>query len=434
MSAKIVVCPCGLRLKAKELPAGKSGTCPGCGRRIRVAEPAAAAPPAASPSATEDEWSWTGTYDLTPDESAQAAEADDEPFDRRERWPDELDGWGMSPLEPAPSEPAMDEEERVAGDGYDLSPDAPTLKVREPLPADLSGDVTPVVTDGVVPTPEPARRKTRPKSAEPWWPPRLGYPKRSAESLACVLWVGLASWILATLVPEYCLLTMADAEKLGASMVGQLFAVISALPAVVLFPLVATYWLQYLGRVLAASGDGDPRPPRLPDRNFDGLFGGMSSWFLWGALGMLVGNLPVLAYGISVWYGAAWNAKVAVALGVAGAPYVVMALLIVFLHDNPLAATPRGVLGALTRVGPSFLGLCLTLASIGGLMIGAFAAALALRSVHFWIYAAAMLGAWCLAVWSSIVAMHTLGCYYHPRARHLKWRHERSRWGAPPKQ
>jgi len=88
------------------------------------------------------------------------------------------------------------------------------------------------------------------------------------------------------------------------------------------------------------------------------------------------------------------------------------------------------VIGTIARLGPSFLGLSLTVAAILGLGVGAFAAAVALRAGHFSVYLMASLPCWLLAAWSSIVAMHTLGSYYGLREGRLKWRRKRPRWGA----
>jgi hypothetical protein len=245
-----------------------------------------------------------------------------------------------------------------------------------------------------------------------------------------VVALGTAFWVMATLVPEYCLALQADAEMLGTPSMGRLIAVISGLPTLILFPMALGYWLQYLGRVLAAGSEGETRPPRPPDRNRDGLLDGLGTWLLWLVLGGAAGLLPLAAYWAAASGDASWDPRVAVVLGLLGLPYALMALLLTFLDEDPLAARPGAVLGAITRVGPSFLGLCLSTAATLGIALGAFAAAWPLRAGHFRLFVLASLACWLVAAWASIVAMHGLGSYYGLRKDRLKSRQERPRRGA----
>ena len=81
-------------------------------------------------------------------------------------------------------------------------------------------------------------------------------------------------WIFGVLVPEYCIQTMADTARWGPRCMGMLFVLIAVMPVVFLGPLLLSYWLQYLGRVLVSSAMGecapapDARPQlrRLPQR------------------------------------------------------------------------------------------------------------------------------------------------------------------------
>ena len=104
------------------------------------------------------------------------------------------------------------------------------------------------------------------------------YPLRGAETLAMVTVMGTTFWGFTILVPEYCLGVWADASAMGTPSMGMLVILISALPALLLLPLIVIYMMQYLGRVLVSSAMGDTVPPRTPDRNFDGLFSGLSPW------------------------------------------------------------------------------------------------------------------------------------------------------------
>jgi hypothetical protein len=257
----------------------------------------------------------------------------------------------------------------------------------------------------------------------------LLYPLRAAEGLAMVGALGASLWLMGTLIPEYCLALIADGEKLGTPTMGHLVALITSLPVLLLFPPTLVYWLQYLARVLVAGGEGELLPPRPPDRNLDCLLSGLSRWLIWFVLVLGVDSLPLAAYVACVSGEANWTPGVAAGLALAGVPYALMGLLMTLLHDNALAATPWAVVATAVRFVPSFLPLCLTIASTVGLAAWAFAATISLRGGHFYAYVAGSLACWVLIVWVTIVAMYTLGCYYRARRDVLQWRQERPRWG-----
>ncbi len=434
---------------------GKSGRCPSCGRTLRLPENAPAPPreavsdddvwemlrqgpeapaaePAAAPAVEEDEWNWQGTYDLDPAEPPRPMSSAPD----RAAVVGPLGPWPDAPE--APDEPAPPVEAAEAADGewswrgtYELGEDPPT-------PASVQGpeESKGTIADAeprppLAPRGGPARRvpdDAEPRRLDPWWPPRLLYPSRGPEGLAMVAAIGGAAWAMGTLAPEYCLALLADGELMGVPSMGRLIALISALPVLILSPLVIIYSVQYLARVLTASSEGELLPPRPPDRNADGLLDGLGSWLLWIVLGAGVGLLPLATYRLAA--GGLWNPVEAAVFGLAGLPYALMALMMTFLHDDDLAARPVAVLGAIARLGPSFLGLSLTVAALLALVGLAFAAALALRERAFWAYLPASLACWLLAAWLSIVAMHTLGSYHAPRKGRLKWRRKRPRWGA----
>ena len=110
--------------------------------------------------------------------------------------------------------------------------------------------------------------------------------------------MGTTFWGFTILVPEYCLGVWADASAMGTPSMGMLVILISAIPALLLLPLVVIYLLQYLGRVLVSSAMGDTVPPRTPDRNFDGLFSGLSPWLIWLVFGGLLGLSPLVLLGL----------------------------------------------------------------------------------------------------------------------------------------
>lgn len=428
MSVTILVCPCGRRLKVAGLAPGKSGRCPSCGALIRVPEPDAAPPPPTAVAEDEDEWNWQGTYDLgqalKPPSRRPKGEPDPVPSPWNERWPEDLDpadpeaeAEADAPVIPPDSSDLFEDEWNWQGTAYNLgAKPAPT-----PPP---SLDETPPSAEAEGPAPAPIgwtkAGETRSNSTpppDPWWPPLLFYPLRGAEGVAMVITLGLAFWVMATLVPEYCLTIQANAEFWGAGLMGTLISLITGLPTLIFFPMVLIYWLQYLGRVLTVSFEGETLPPRPPDRNFEGLFDGLASWLLWGLLGLGVGLLPMAAYAALAESHLPWNPGVAVILGLFGFTYAQMALLIIFLHNDPLEANPVGILRALGRLAPSYLGFCLTTGTILGTVAASFFGAWLLRSQAFWLYIGACLGCWMLMAWTTITTMHTLGCYYEAHSQ-----------------
>ncbi|WP_337176972.1 hypothetical protein [Paludisphaera sp.] len=405
---------------------------------LRRGPEVAPAEPAAAPAVEEDEWNWRGTYELGPAGPPRPMPG---AADRATvggplgPWPDEP-GVPDEPAPPAETAEATDDGEWAWRGTYELGADPPApasaaaLVPEEPRGAvEDAGSRPPLAPRG-----RDARREpedAEPEPLDPWFPPRLLYPSRGVEGLAMVAAIGGAAWVMGTLAPEYCLAILADGELLGTPSMGRLIALVSALPVLILSPLVIVYDFQYLARVLAASSDGEPLPPRPPDRNADGLLDGVGSWLLWIVLGAGVGLLPLAAYRAALaWTGGSWSPVVAAALGLVGLPYALMALMMTFLHDDDLAARPGAILGAIARLGPSFLGLSLTVAALLAPVGIAFAAALALRDRAFWAYIPASLACWLLAAWLPIVAMHTVGSYHAPRKRRLKWRRKRPRWGA----
>ncbi len=261
------------------------------------------------------------------------------------------------------------------------------------------------------------------------WFASVLYPLRGADGLGMVAITAAVLWVFTILVPEYCLTLMGDADAMGATVLGYLIALVSILPFVILFPLVILYWLQYLGRTLVSSAMGETVPPRSPDRNFDGFFHGISPWLIWLALGVAVGMLPFFFYAFSSSSRSELNPSVALGLLLLGLPYILLALMLAFLHDHALAATPWNVVVALIRLGRSYILLCLFVASALALAAGAFAVVLLLRPNHVVIYVLLSLGSWVVAQWTSIVVMRILGTYYYHNRALLRWHHDCPRWG-----
>lgn len=409
-NATILVCPCGRRLKAAGLAPGVRGRCPDCGRLIRMPGSTATVEPA--PPELEDEWNWTGTYALDrPEPPLTPASTEGKPDDPAD----------LEPSEPAAPDAAEDEWSGFVV-GYDLGPNEPAPAAPAGPAPDPGPELLPVRAG-------PAPRKSDVALSpppDPWWPPPFFYPSRAAEGLAMVAALGGAFWVMATLVPEYCLAILADGQMLGTPSMGRLVAVISGLPALMLMPLVVIYGLQYFGRVLVASAEGESRPPRPADRNLEGLLVGLSPWLLWLVLGLVPGILP-LAIDTAALGGA--DPRIAAVLGLVGLPYALMALSMGFLHDDPLAARPWAVLGTIASNSPSFLGLSLTVGALLAMGPAAFVATMMLRQGHFAVYVLTSLACWLLAAWTTIVAMHMLGSYIGSRKERLRWRRTRARWG-----
>ncbi len=412
MAVHILVCECGERVKAPGAKAGRVGRCPKCGRRLQVP-----GPPAAFRLKPDDDEPLTGKREGIRQRGTSGNQIEGQPFRLK---PDNS--------EPLAAKPGGSVEH--ARSTYQLLPVfVPAARPRKRGPASeqyrpnaragQSVDAGPMA-DGLLPVPE------RPESN---WFASFLYPLRSIESMGVIAVLSGVFWLFVILVPEYCLTVMGDAGSMGAPTLGKLIALISILPVGLLLPFAVFYWVQYLARVVVCSAMGDTMPPRTPDRNFDGFFNGLSPWCVWLALGVSVGLLPLLVYGLYAGSTDLWSWPLALVLFGVGSPYVVMALLMSLLHDNALAADPVSVICAMFRVGTSFLLVCtFTLCTIG-LGPAAFTLLLWLRPGHFWIYLALCLCAWVVALWCSIVAMRVLGTYYYHRRDLLNWHHERPRWG-----
>ncbi len=246
MDVPILVCGCGMRVKAPGARPGRVGRCPACGGRLEVPDvPGLADEPEASIG-----------------------------------FPDQTDGFG-------PQREIVLTPTRVAS----KEPDPELAPARRSRPA-----VRPPMADGVLPLQQNPERD---------WLTSFLYPLRGAESLAMVGAFGVIAWVFTVLVTEYCVQAMADSESMGAGLIGLLFTWLAAVPGALLGPFLLAYWLQYLGRVLVTSARGDCAPPRMPDRNFDGFSNGLSPWFIWAVLGLGVGLIPAIA---SLLGGASWPA------------------------------------------------------------------------------------------------------------------------------
>jgi hypothetical protein len=373
MSVSILVCGCGLKVRAAGATPGRVGRCPRCGGELRVPE------------------------FLPPVEPVEATTADPNGPEA---------GYG---LKPAKNHSVRKKKGRAQPS--DITPSRSGFVERKSALSMAGGILPPLV------------------KTETSWFASILYPLRSADSLAVIAALTAILWLFTILVPEYCLGLMGDADGMGVPTVGKLIALISILPVAFLLPFAVFYWVQYLGRVLVASGMGETIPPRTPDRNFDGFLSGLSPWFTWLFLGLGVGLLPAALCRLS--FSSETPGALLLPLGLAGLglPYILTALLMTFLHDDALAAKPLAVLTALFQLGGSFLFLCVFVTILTAAAGGIFALTSLLRNGFFKTYILACVPCWALFVWTTIVLMRLLGNYYHPRRKALGWNQDRPRWG-----
>jgi hypothetical protein len=371
MSVPILICECGLRVKAPGATPGRVGRCPNCGSPLTMPESPA---PRQTRVKKPSEPDVSGGYQLEPVKE-------------------------VSLLVPSRARPILESPSRG-------------VFVERKSTAPMASGFLPVFNQ-----------------PETNWFVSVLYPLRGADGLGMIAMTGAVLWLFTILVPEYCLTLMGDADSMGASLLGYLIALVSILPIVIFFPLVILYWLQYLGRTLVSSAMGETVPPRSPDRNFDGFFHGISPWLIWLALGVGVGMLPFVFYTFLSSSGPTFNPPVAVGFLLLGLPYILLALMLAFLHDHALAATPWNVAVALIRLRGPYLLVCLFVAVALALDSGAFAVALLLRSNHFTIYILSSLASWAAFQWTSLVVMRILGTYYYHNRASLRWHHECPRWG-----
>jgi hypothetical protein len=370
MSVVILICECGLKVKAPGAAPGRVGRCPNCGSQLKV------------------------------------------------------------PELPAPKNAGAERPREIVEPGYHLEAEieasvhVPSRRgpiADRPLPGTfVERKNATSLADGVLPALE---------HSETNWFASYSYPLRGAESLGVMTATSLVFWVFTILVPEYCLGVASEAGSMGTPTLGYLIALISILPVVILSPLVIAYWLQYLGRVLVSSAMGETNPPRSPDRNFDGCFSGLAPWFIWLVLGVCVGGLPVLYYGLSLSSPAEVNYTAASGMLALGLPYMLIALLIAFLHDDALAAKPWTCIAAIFRLGSSYILLCLFVVAACVAAAATFLVALLLRDKAFWLYIVLAVGCWIVVQWTAIVVMRVLGTYYFHHRDRLRWHREHPRWG-----
>jgi hypothetical protein len=243
-----------------------------------------------------------------------------------------------------------------------------------------------------------------------------------------VAMMGLAFWVVATLVPELCLGLIADATYWGAAFMGYLIALIVALPGLALGVFTVAYTLQYLGRVLISAALGEVATPRPPDRNFDRITDGLAPWLVWLTCGATLGLGPMAVYLFSRTEDHPANPAIVAILAAVGLPYALMALMRTFLHDGGFP-NPFALVGLLLRFGSRFLAVAAVEFGLGLVVVGMFVLVFQSRAEWFWpVFLPLMLPCWLLGVWSAIVGMRVLGVFYHHHASTLRWIREKPWW------
>jgi hypothetical protein len=373
MSVSILVCGCGLKVRAAGATPGRVGRCPRCGGELRV--PDSLPPPEPVRTTTTD---------------SAGPEA----------------GYGLK----RSKEHAL-RKKKGRRQPSDITPSR-TGFVEKKSNLSMSGGILPPL-----------------KQTETSWFASILYPLRSADSLAVIASLTPILWLFLILVPEYCIGLMGDADDMGTPTIGKLIALISILPVAFLLPFAVFYWLQYLGRVVVSSAMGETIPPRTPDRNFGGFLSGLSPWFAWLLLGLGIGLLPAVLCRTLVDIKSPTGILLTAGFAFLGLPYILAALLMTFIHDDELAAKPFAVLTALVQLGGSFLFLCVFAAFLVAAAGGIFVLAFLLRAHYFKTYLLLCIPCWAAFVWTTIVVMRLLGNHYHPRRKVLEWNTDRPRWG-----
>ena len=395
MGVTFLTCRCGQRVKAPGARPGRTGRCPTCGSLLEVP---------GEPGADRPEVTVTTERATSPLlQEAGENEYDAQSYNDYAIEPARCDGIGLAG-KARRSTSSLSPRRKVAG--------SRTAKLGEVSHAPMA--------DGLLP---PLRHLEARVLAS------MLYPLRGAEAVAIVTVMSITFWGLTTLVPEYCLGIWADAGSMGTPSMGMLVILISAIPVLLLLPLIIVYQLQYLGRVLVSSAMGERVPPRTPDRDFDGLFNGLSPWLIWLIFGASFSLLPLVLYVLLEDQPILESPMRLVGLLLLGLPYALTSLMMSFFHDRPWAAAPPGVICALVRHGYSFFPVLFQSSAIVAMSGTAFALTILLRTSHYWLYLAMMLGCWGLAIWISIATMRVLGLHYYRHRDSLEWQHADPRWG-----
>ncbi|WP_406695096.1 hypothetical protein V5E97_29065 [Singulisphaera sp. Ch08] len=362
----ILVCACGMRLKAVGAVPGRVGKCPACGGLLRVpgAKVAEAASPTsihANPAPELDHTASAGAYGLTADSLSRPS-------------------------------------------SYSAS------RVRSTREGSAHSSKS--LWNGLIRV--PARPETRFRES-------LLYPLWGETGIALLLLMPPVFW-LAT-IP---LVSIIQTWGIGSG-VGPLATMLALLPSgLVLLPL-GSFTLLFLGRVITTSAMGEVHHPRWPDWDPVEMLHGLGRW-IWAILvGGLLGGFPSVAYWLYCGDVDLFDAMILVELTAVGAIYGQVALLASILYEDPLGAHPGTVIRAIWRVGWAWLFPSIVIATF--LIVACYALTVLLEIQSPWLSALAYWGYWVFLCYGAMVVLRVLGLFYHRHAQVLGWFRERPRWG-----
>lgn len=372
MGVTVLVCPCGMRLKAPGAVPGRVGKCPACGGMLRVPEAPADRPPSPSPPRPAD-----------------GSEA--EPIRAAAGYVVEQPRKRPAAVVPAPP-----------------SPPAPNPPARSIRPATRLED-----RSGLIQAPKASRPGVLDNLLYPLWG-----------------WPGIA---LVGIFPPLLWLVTLPAAGMAAVLFGaenpyRVPAMVLLIPSGGIAAVMLALAVHFLGRVASVSALGEVHHPHQPGWNAEELSQSARLWASALVSTLVVAGAPIAAYAV---YQGTSEPVDRILLGLmafAGFAYAQVALLAVLVQDSPWAANPFTVIAGLAVVHISLLRPVI----VGGLVILA-AGGLAVASARVENPAAAAvlvyLG-WVVALYGAAVTMRLLGLVHHRHRKPLGWYVHRPRWGA----
>jgi hypothetical protein len=197
------------------------------------------------------------------------------------------------------------------------------------------------------------------------------------------------------------------------------------LPGLLFFLLTLGYVFLFLNDVVRSSAYGDIHHPRSPTWSPSASIGAVARW-AWA-----LGCAALVCSPLWWWLGRVPDSPrqwlIDGALAVPVLLYAQTALVAVILFDDPLAANPFTVLGALYRSGlDSFRVATATAFAIALICLGGTG----LVRLPMVIAIVASYGYCLLSFYLAIFVARTLGLYFRRNAKRIGWFPERLRWGA----
>jgi hypothetical protein len=197
------------------------------------------------------------------------------------------------------------------------------------------------------------------------------------------------------------------------------------LPGSLFFLLTLGYVFLFLNDVVRSSAYGEIQHPRSPSWSPAASIGAVARW-VW-----VLGCAALVCAPLWWWWGRVPNSPrdwlIDGALAIPVLLYAQMALVAVILFDDPLAANPFTVLGALYRSGlDSFRVATATALAIALICLGGAG----LVRLPMVVAIVASYGYCLLSFYLAIFVARTLGLYFRRNTKRIGWFPERLRWGA----